>query len=294
MGFLLLFQFLLFIALQLFISAFFLPLPLSDMGTVRYRSLPYMTFLLIVVNSLVFLLWQAPDLYQGFEAFDTNGSTSRLSAHIAQTWTYGYRVSYVREGLSIGAFVIFTSMFMHADMWHLMGNMVFLWTFGRRLEDACGPWRFLVFYLLAGVVADLGSAVLNPSAVDLPSIGASGAISGVMGAYLLLFPGAKVLCLWGSISILRVPLVYMARAAGSHGELGQASAWRWTIKVPAWLLLVYFLIRDLLPSLETIQNGQELGGVNNIAHLTGFLAALAIVLFVRKDLAVRFISGRAV
>ena len=149
-----------------------------------------------------------------------------------------------------------------------------------------------IFWL--GLVANLGSVLLNPSEVDLPSIGASGAISGVMGAYLLLFPGAQVLSFWGIISIFRVPVVYFARVISSTSELAQANVWRWTIKVPAWLLLIYFLIRDLLPSLETIQNGQDLGGVNNLAHLTGFLAALAIFLFVRKDLAMRYLSGRAV
>lgn len=286
--------FLLSILYQLFIGAFFLPLPVSDMGTVRYRTLPYMTLLLIIVNSLVFIVLQAPNLYQGAEAFETTGSTRLLNDYVQQVWTYGYRSTYLREGQSIGAFVTFTSMFMHSDMWHLLGNMVFLWTFGRRLEDACGPWRYLLFYILAGLVANLGSVVLNPSTVDLPGIGASGAISGVMGAYLLLFPGAKVLCFWGIISIFRIFVVYLARTFGFGGELRTASAWRWTIKVPAWLLLIYFLVRDLLPSLETMQHGQDYGGVNNLAHLTGFLAALAIFLFVRKDLVMRYVSGRSV
>jgi membrane associated rhomboid family serine protease len=294
MGFAILLLFLLYILYQLFISAFFLPLPVSDMGTVRYRTLPYMTLLLIIINSLVFIIWQAPNYYQGIEAFEATGSTQMLDLYIQQVWTFGYRSTYLREGVSIGAFVTFTSMFMHSDMWHLLGNMVFLWSFGRRLEDACGPWRYLLYYLLAGIIANLGSVVLNPSSVDLPGIGASGAISGVMGAYLLLFPGAKVLCFWGIVSIVRMFIVYLAKVIGFGGELRAASVWRWTIKVPAWLLLIYFLVRDLLPSIEVIQNGQDFGGVNNLAHLTGFLAALAIFLFVRKDLAMRYISGRRV
>lgn len=294
MGFVILLVFLLDILYQLFVSSFFLPLPVSDTGTVRYRTLPYMTILLIIVNSLVFIVLQAPNLYQGAEAFEATGSTRLLNEYVKQVWTYGYRSSYLQNGMSIGAFVTFTSMFMHSEMWHLLGNMVFLWAFGRRLEDACGAWRFLLFYLLAGMVANLGSVVLNPSAVDLPGIGASGAVSGVMGAYLLLFPGAKVHCFWGIISIIRIPIVYLARVGGFGGELRTAPAWRWTIKVPAWLLLIYFLVRDLLPSLEVMQKGQDFGGVNNLAHLTGFLAALAVFLFVRKDLAVRYISGRRV
>ncbi len=93
---------------------------------------------------------------------------------------------------------------------------------------------------------------------------------------------------------MRVFVVYAARIFGFGGELRTAPVWRWTIRVPAWLLLVYFLIRNLLPSLETIQSGENFSGVNNLAHLTGFLAAIAIVLFVRKDLASRFVSGRRV
>jgi membrane associated rhomboid family serine protease len=294
MGFLILIFFLLDILYQLFVSGFFLPLPVSDTGTVRYRTLPYMTILLIIINSLVFIVLQAPNLYQGAEAWETEGNTRLLNAYVQQVWTYGYRSSYLQNGLSIGAFVTFTSMFMHSEMWHLLGNMVFLWAFGRRLEDACGAWRFLLFYLLAGMVANLGSVVLNPSDVDLPGIGASGAISGVMGGYLILFPGAKVNCFWGIISIIRIFVVYLARVIGFGGELRTAPAWRWTIRVPAWLLLIYFLVRDLLPSLEVMQQGQDFGGVNNLAHLTGFLAALAVFLFVRKDLAVRYISGRRV
>lgn len=289
----LLFVFLLLIILELFLMSFAFPLPVTDTGTVRYRTLPWMTMLLIVVNSLVFILWQASNLYQGSVALEETGSAVMLDDYLKQLWMYGFRGSYLREGYSIGAFVTFTSMFMHSDMWHLFGNMIFLWTFGRRVEDACGPWRFLLFYLAAGMVANLGSELLNPSAVDLPGVGASGAISGVMGAYLLLFPGALVNCLWGLGSIVRLPLVVFGQLVGIKSLEG-VPTWRWTVRVPAWILLVYFLVKDLIPSFEVIQQGKDIGGVNNLAHLTGFLAALFIVLFVRKDLAMRFFSGRSV
>lgn len=289
----LLFVFLLLIILELFLMSFVFPLPVTDTGTVRYRTLPWMTMLLIVVNSLVFILWQASNLYQGSVALEETGSAVMLDDYLKQLWMYGFRGSYLREGYSIGAFVTFTSMFMHSDMWHLFGNMIFLWTFGRRVEDACGPWRFLLFYLAAGMVANLGSELLNPSAVDLPGVGASGAISGVMGAYLLLFPGALVNCLWGLGSIVRLPLVVFGQLVGIKSLEG-VPTWRWTVRVPAWILLVYFLVKDLIPSFEVIQQGKDIGGVNNLAHLTGFLAALFIVLFVRKDLAMRFFSGRSV
>lgn len=294
----LLFTFLLLILLQLVISSFLLPFPFSDTGTVRYRTFPWMTLLLILINSMIFMILQAPNYYQGYGAMDMGefGKASRmLTDYVQQIYLYGFRVTYPREGLSIGAATTLTSMFMHADMWHLLGNMVFLWTFGRRVEDACGSFRYLLFYIVAGLVANLGSALLNPSNVDLPGIGASGAIAGVMGAYLLLFPGAQVTCLWGLGSIIRFPVVVVMKAVGIGGEsIRNAPMWRWTMRLPAWIFLFYFLIRELIPSFEVMQRGQEIGGVNNLAHLTGFLAALAIILFTRKDLVMRFFSGRSV
>jgi membrane associated rhomboid family serine protease len=295
-----LFAFLLTIILQLVISSFVYPMPLTDTGTVRYRTIPYVTILLIIINSLVFIIAQAPNLYQGsqlFEEGDPQGY-AMLNDYVQQVWTYGFRSSYMHNALSIGSFTTFTAMFMHSDLWHLLGNMIFLWAFGRRVEDACGSLRFLLFYLLAGMIANLGSAVLNPVdlAIDLdrPSVGASGAISGVMGAYLLLFPSAKVDCIWGLGSILRYPIALVAHVIGSPKSLKEAPLWRWTIRLPAWLVLIDFLAQQLIPSFQIIQQQRDLAGVNNLAHLVGFLAALAIILFARKDLVMRFFSGRSV
>jgi membrane associated rhomboid family serine protease len=289
------FLFLIDIVVFLFLQALVYPLPISDTGNVRYSSIPLMTFILIIVNGLVFIFFQAFDLYQGInllEAGDMDG-VYRVYNYIETTWTYGYRSIFLREGLSIGAFTTFTSMFMHADFPHILFNMIFLWTFGRRVEDACGPWRFLLFYLAAGMVANLGSDLLNPSQADIPGIGASGAIAGVMGAYLILFPGAMVTSFWGIGIVLRVPVVIVMKIAGVQG-VQDAKLWRWTFRLPAWIFLVYFLVNEFLPSFEVMQQGNDYGGVNNLAHLTGFLAALVIFLFVRKDLITRYFSGRAV
>jgi membrane associated rhomboid family serine protease len=175
-------------------------------------------------------------------------------------------------------------MFMHVDLWHLLFNMIYLWAFGRRIEDACGAWRFLLFYLAAGMVANIGSTVLDPSQLDRPGIGASGAISGVMGAYLVLFPGAKVQCIWGIGSVLRVPIAIIR---------GQP-AWRWFIALPAWILLILFAVLEALPSFQTILTGSGISdGVNHLAHLMGFLAAVLIFFYVRKDLLVRYVQGRS-
>lgn len=289
------FVFLLFILLELVLLSLLSPLPITDTGTVRYRSVPYMTVLLILVNSIVFIVWQASDYYRGFALWEDGDmtGTTMLMDYVHKVWLYGFRASYLQEGLSIGAFTTFTAMFMHGDMWHLFGNMIYLWAFGRRVEDACGPWRYLLFYLSAGMVAHLGSVLLNPSDLDLPAIGASGAISGVLGAYLLLFPGAWMTCLWGLGSIFRTPIVAIGKVIGIPGWQ-DAPIWRWTVRLPAFVLLFFYLFENLLPSLDVIQQGKDIGGVNNLAHLTGFLAALLIVFFARKDLVLRFFSGRAV
>jgi membrane associated rhomboid family serine protease len=267
----------------LFLSTLVFPLPVNDLGIVRYRTVPWTTSGLIAINSAIFLLWIAPDLY-GSDVMAWEPAASYMD----KMHTYGYSEARLREGTGIGAFATFTSMFMHADSWHLFGNMVYLWTFGRRVEDACGSWRFLLFYLTAGMLAHVGSVLLNPALDSLPAIGASGAISGVMGAYLLLFPGAKIACLWGIGSIVRLPIAAVRKLLDRKRKF-----WRWTVSVPAWLLLIWFVIQSTLPSLETIMSGEEIVGVNHLAHLAGFLAALTIFFFVRKDLLVRYISGRS-
>jgi membrane associated rhomboid family serine protease len=291
----LLLDFILYLIITLFFVSFVTPTPLSDTGNVRYRTIPVMTLILIVANSLIFMIVQGPNYYQGqslAKAGEANG-LNMLYDYVVQIWTLGYRGVFMRDGVGIGAFSAFTSMFMHGDMWHLIGNMIYLWAFGRRVEDACGSWRFLAFYIIAGMVAGVGSEILNTSHADIPSIGASGAIAGVMGAYLVLFPGAMVTSFWGIGIILRVPVVLVMKLAGVK-SVKDAPVWRWTIRLPAFLLLIFFLgqefIASLLPFLRSQQ--ENVGGVNHWAHVTGFLAALVIFLFVRKDLLTRYFSGR--
>jgi len=272
------FIFMISIFLELFANSIIIPLPVSDTGTVRYRTLPYMTYALIFLNAIVFILF----LVAGMATTEPEPQYNTF----LRIWLYGYRETYmVNGGASIGAFTMFTSMFMHAGFYHLLGNMFFLWTFGRRIEDACGPWRYLLFYLLAGAIASFAYAALNPSTFDAPLVGASGAISGLLGAYLLLFPGARVNVLWAGGSLIRVPLALM-------GFMGKnVPIWKWTLQVPAWLLLVAWIGLQIIPSLETITQGQE-GGVAALAHLAGVVAAILVFFFVRKDLLTRYLSGR--
>lgn len=254
------------------------PLPVSDLGTVRYRTLPLATYLLIIANGVIYLGVQVP-LWLFAEKL------SDLQPLAEQLYTFAFRETLLVNHQGVGAFTAFSSMFMHDyfDISHLLGNMVALWAFGRRIEDACGSWRYLLFYLTAGLVAALGTAALTPTSADAFGYGASGAIAGIMGAYLILFPGAKVNCLWLLGSIIRVPI------AAIRGK----DLWHWTIPIPAWIYLIVWLVLNFIPSWAVMQAQIDLQGVNTVAHLAGFLAALLILLFVRKDLLNRYIAGRS-
>ena len=144
---------------------------------------------------------------------------------------------------------IFTSMFMHGGWMHLIGNMLYLWIFGDNVEDAMGHGRFVVFYLLCGVAAVLAQALPDPSST-VPMIGASGAISGVLGAYLLLYPHARVLVV--------IPFGFYFHP----------------MRIPAGLVLVLWFGLQLLSS-AMAQPGQ--GGVAFRAHIGGFVAGMILI-----------------
>jgi len=289
--------FLLLIILTLFLNSLEFPMPFMDNGNVRYSSIPIMTLTIILINSLVFLLFQAPNYYQGSIQFSTGNETTGLHMYydyLVQVWTYGYRDALVHQQAGIGALSAFTSVFMHAEMWHLIGNMIFLWTFGRRVEDACGAWRFLLFYIIAGVIANIGYDLLNGTQEGLPGIGASGAIAGVMGAYLILFPGTLIRCFWGIGIILRVPVMIVLKIFKKSKSIQDAPLFRWTIDLPAWTFLIVWLAINTLPSIRVIQGQGKMVGVNTLAHLTGFMGSLFIFLFVKKDMVTRYFSGRTI
>ncbi len=149
---------------------------------------------------------------------------------------------------------IFTSMFLHGGWMHLIGNMLFLWIFGNNIEDAMGHVKFLLFYLLCGVAAVFAQALPDTSS-NIPMVGASGAISGVLGAYLLLYPRASVLVL--------LPLGFIIT----------------TVRMKAlWVLGIWFGIQ-FFSSLTAQQGG---GGVAFGAHIGGFIAGMALVPFFKK------------
>lgn len=145
---------------------------------------------------------------------------------------------------------LFTSMFLHGGWMHLIGNLWFLWIFGNNIEDSMGHLRFLAFYLLTGLVATGSHIAAEPSSV-LPMVGASGAISAIMGAYLVLYPRTRVYTLFIIIIIIRV------------------------FPIPAWFFLGYWFFLQVASS--SIQVGAGGGGVAFWAHIGGFVAGLALV-----------------
>jgi rhomboid family protein len=157
---------------------------------------------------------------------------------------------------------ILTSMFLHSGLLHLAGNMLFLWVFGNNVEDAMGHGRFLAFYLLCGLAAVIAQVLPNPDSV-IPMIGASGAISGVLGAYMLLYPRARVL--------LGLPIGFLVVSLGRFPAM--------------WVLAAWFLMQLVMGGLVfTHPQGVNQGGVAFSAHVGGFVAGLLLVtLFKRRD-----------
>ncbi len=145
---------------------------------------------------------------------------------------------------------LMTSMFLHGGWMHLIGNMMYLWIFGNNIEDVMGHGRFLVFYGLCGIAAALSHATTDPLSV-IPMVGASGAISGILGAYLLLYPRAKVLVL--------IPLGFFSQM----------------IYVPAAVVLGLWFVMQVVSGGMSL--GAEGGGVAFFAHIGGFLAGMALI-----------------
>jgi rhomboid family protein len=150
-------------------------------------------------------------------------------------------------------FTIFSSMFLHGGFFHIAGNMLYLWIFGNNVEDALGHVRFLFFYLASGVAAAAAQTLAGPDS-QVPMIGASGAISGVLGAYLILFPHANVytLVIFGFF-------------------------WR-IVRIPAMIVLGFWLVVQILNVLGSLGAG---GGVAWSAHIGGFVAGMILLFIIR-------------
>jgi membrane associated rhomboid family serine protease len=216
-------------------------IPLYDENPTRI--FPLITVLLIAANVAVFiyeLILPSPQALEGFV---------RAAAIIPYDVTHNLDL---RVSLTL-----FTSLFVHAGWLHIIGNMLYLWIFGNNVEDAMGHLRFALFYLLCGLGASAAQIAVNANS-PVPNIGASGAIAGVLGAYLVLFPRARVVSL--------VTLGYFVRL----------------VKVPVFLVLGLWIVVQLFSGLASL-GMPEVGGVAWFAHLGGFLVGLLLVrLFVRR------------
>jgi membrane associated rhomboid family serine protease len=224
-------------------------LPLNDTEPNRYSFLPIMTILLIVVNCFVFYV----------EVFIVGEDYWTFFMKYATT----PRVILGAQGG--GALSNVTAMFLHGGLFHLLGNMLALWVFGRRVEDACGPWRFLAFYLLAGTWAHIFFVLIQFDS-RIPGVGASGAIFGLMGAYLLLYPGGRIRTL---VFISFVPLWPRIRAI--------------------WIVLYFFGIQ-IIPALQILLKKEDYS-INHWAHLGGFFSAIFVLLFLRPEAFARYRSA---
>jgi membrane associated rhomboid family serine protease len=152
---------------------------------------------------------------------------------------------------------LLTSMFLHGSWMHLIGNMLYLWIFGNNIEDVMGHAKFVLFYFTCGILAALSHALTDLSST-LPMVGASGAISGVLGAYLLLFPRAQVLVF--------IPLGFASR----------------TLYVPAGFVLGLWFVMQLLSGGVSVGGGGGGGGVAFFAHIGGFVAGMALIGFFKR------------
>lgn len=216
-------------------------IPLGDDDSDR-KLKPIVTYILIAINILVFIFLQ------------------RMGNNLEFTYAYSTVPAEILTGHDIASNglqptpipvygTLLTSMFMHGSWAHLGGNMLFLWIFGDNIEDRQGHGRYLIFYLLCGIIASLSHVFISGSSSLIPSLGASGAISGVLGGYMFLFPSRKV----------RVFIV------------------RNIVAVPAFVVLGIWIVFQVISGMGMLGGNQEGGGVAYAAHVGGFVAGLLLV-----------------
>jgi len=221
---------------------------------------PFVTFVLILANVAVWLFVQGAGSGQLFlESLCQYGTIPGAVTGAIPAGTsidLGPGATCRVDGMATRS--ILTSMFMHGGWMHLIGNMWFLWVFGNNIEDSMGHVRYLVFYLLTGGLASAAHIALDPGSA-IPTVGASGAISGIMGAYMVLYPKVRVQTLLIIIIYIRV------------------------IPLPAWVLLAYWFFLQVVGG--SAARGGSGGGVAFWAHVGGFAAGVALVkLFEKRKL----------
>lgn len=206
-------------------------MPLGDDNSLR-KTTPIITYILIILNVLFFLL----EISSGEEFI-------KQWAFIPQRFTAAPLANIP---------TIFTSMFMHGGLLHLGGNMLYLWIFGDNVEDFLGKVKYIFLYLLSGVAATFAQYIFFSNS-DIPNVGASGAIAGVLGAYLLFFPGQKVNVLTG----------------------------RSVVSMHASIVIGFWFLIQLFSGAGSLFSTEETGGVAYMAHIGGFIAGLAVAYLFR-------------
>lgn len=215
-------------------------IPVGDENAGHTRT-PFITYLLIALNTLVFFL----ELGQGSEA---------ALQSFFEKWAVIPREYAEQTDLPPGIpfpfwFTMFSSMFMHGGWMHLIGNMLYLWIFGDNIEDRWGHLKFLIIYLVCGIIASLAHIFFNLQST-IPSLGASGAISGVLGAYLVMFPKNRVRVLVG----------------------------RGIVHLPAMVVLGFWILLQFINQLGQMGSSAETAGVAYWAHIGGFVAGVLFAL----------------
>ena len=211
------------------------------------QKFPFMTVSLIIANVLVFLY----EIFLGTHVRNLigyAGLTPYEITHFTGTASFVLRPVFL---------TLITSMFLHGGFSHIFGNMLYLWIFGNNVEDVMGPVRFFVFYILCGLFAAFAQILSSPSS-HMPMIGASGAISGVLAAYFVLFPHAKVYTLFWFIIIVRI------------------------IAIPAAFYLGFWFLLQLISGISSL-GASSGGGVAFFAHVGGFLAGFFLVNIFKEE-----------
>ncbi|MBI3651184.1 MAG: rhomboid family intramembrane serine protease [Acidobacteria bacterium] len=229
-------------------------LPLSDDNTGR-QSTPYIVYLFLAINIAVFLLqWVEGDRFTlGYAAvpYEITHNTDLIGSRggIPQA-----------PGPSPIWLTLFTSMFMHGGLMHIAGNMLFLWVFGDNVEDNFGHIKFVIFYVICGLLASFSQILLEPNSV-IPTLGASGAIAGVLGAYLVMFPKNRV-----------------------HSLLPLGIIWT-MVNVPAWVMIGLWIVLQFFSQVAAISSHTAQargGGVAYMAHIGGFIGGMVLCFLFRN------------
>ncbi|HKH16770.1 MAG TPA: rhomboid family intramembrane serine protease [Solirubrobacteraceae bacterium] len=230
--------------------------PLKDnIPTLRF---PVVTATLIALNVIAYLFWQQGGITLG------DPSSQHYICNVYEYAEIPYEVTHPGEQIGIGGceaptaptwLTLLTSMFMHGGLLHLGGNMLFLWIFGNNVEDSMGPVKFVLFYLLGGLAATALQVAFNADSA-VPNLGASGAVAGVLGGYLILFPRARV------ITVIFIVFFFTI------------------VELPALLILGFWFVQQVLFGYLELDSAGEGGGVAYFAHVGGFaFGLLAIKLF---------------